>query len=137
LNVFVILVKKTGMIKIIEQANFWDGKPIKTGFVRHSYLQQISRYLDNQLIKVILGQRRVGKSYILRMLIEYLILERQIPPENIFYINKDIHSLDFIDSSTKLLEAIKLYQTALQPSGKIYIFLDEVQEQADWEKAVN
>ncbi len=124
-------------MEIIKQANFWDGKPIKTGFVRHSYLQQVTKYLDNQLVKVILGQRRVGKSYILRMLIEHLITERQVPPENIFYINKDIHSLDFIDSSTKLLEVVKQYQTALLPSGKIYIFLDEVQEIANWEKAVN
>lgn len=86
------------MIEIIKKYNFWDNTPIKFGFLRKHYVNSLSKYLDNSLVKVILGQRRVGKSYLLRMIIYHLINERKVRPENILYLNKDIHELDFINT---------------------------------------
>ena len=125
------------MINILREYNFWDNQKINTGFFRKTYLKNISGYLDNKLVKVLLGQRRVGKSYIFRMLIKMLIKERKVLPQNIIYINKDIQALDFIDSASKLDEVIKSYIKELSPQGKIYVFLDEVQEISGWEKSVN
>jgi len=125
------------MIEILRSVNFGDDRPVSVGFVRHGYLERFSSYLGNHLVKVVLGQRRVGKSYLLRMLIQHLMSERGVRPENILYINKDLHVLDFIDSDTKLMEAIRQYREAMSPEGRIYILLDEVQEINGWEKAVN
>ena len=125
------------MIEIIKKYNFWDNTPIKFGFLRKHYVNSLSKYLDNSLVKVILGQRRVGKSYLLRMIIYHLINERKVRPENILYLNKDIHELDFINNSKQLLKAIEEYRNNLRPEGRIYIFLDEVQEIKEWEKAAN
>ncbi|MBF0101215.1 MAG: ATP-binding protein [Desulfobacterales bacterium] len=125
------------MFTILKKFNFWNNEPIRTGFFRANYINIFSKYLNNSLVKVILGQRRVGKSYLLRMLIEYLIKQNHVAPERILYINKDIHELEFINNSQQLLNVIEEYKNTLKPQGKIYVFLDEVQEIKDWEKSVN
>ena len=93
--------------------------------------------MGNSLVKVISGQRRVGKSFLLRILIDWLIREKQVPQKNIFYLNKDFYDLDFINSNQVLQSAIEVYMRHLDPSGKIYLFLDEVQEIDGWEIIVN
>lgn len=125
------------MIETLRKYNFWEKSPSRIGYWRERYISNISKYLNNSLVKVILGQRRAGKSYLLRMIIQHLIQTTRVSPQNILYINKDIHELEFIQDSQALLRTIGAYQKELNISGKIYIFLDEVQEIADWEKAVN
>lgn len=125
------------MLDILRKYNFWDGQTIETGYYRKRYIETITQYLDNKLIKVILGQRRSGKSFLLRMIMKHLIENRGIPRQNILYINKDNMALDYIRNGERLLEIVELYKQALKPEGKIMIFLDEVQEIAGWERAVN
>ena len=55
---------------------------------RPFYLNQIENFLGSNLIKVIVWQRRVGKSYILKLLIQKLV--KQIPPNNFFILTKKI-----------------------------------------------
>ncbi|MBU0993977.1 MAG: ATP-binding protein [Proteobacteria bacterium] len=125
------------MIDILSKYNFWDNQKIKVGFVREHYLNDLSKYLNNSLVKVILGQRRVGKSYLLRMIIHQLMTEMHVSPKNILYLNMDIQELDFIKNAEQLQKAINEYLTNLKPTGRIYVFLDEVQEIENWEKVVN
>ena len=51
---------------IIKKYNFWDEKTTEHGFYRADYADKIFTYTGNRLIKVLIGQRRTGKSYILR-----------------------------------------------------------------------
>jgi predicted AAA+ superfamily ATPase len=125
------------MIEILKEYNYWGKQEIKTGFFRKAYIEKFSRYLHNKLVKVILGQRRVGKSYLLRMMIKHLIENQKVPRKNILYINKDISALDFIDSSNQLIKVVNEYRQVMKPMGKVFILLDEVQEIKNWEKAVN
>jgi predicted AAA+ superfamily ATPase len=127
----------TEQMEILKKYNYWSDEEIETGYFREGYLHNISRYLENKLVKVILGQRRAGKSYLLRMIIRHLLENQKVPRQNILYINKDIAALDFIGSSPQLIETVDRYREALKPKGKVYIFLDEVQEIKEWEKAVN
>jgi len=46
-----------------KQYNFWDKKHINAGYIRKSYLKKIQKSNNTNLIKVLIGQRRVGKSY--------------------------------------------------------------------------
>jgi len=122
----------------ISRYNFWDTTNISSiGYLRKSYMDSISSYLGNKLVKVLVGQRRVGKSYILRQLISSLVNERKVNPKNIFYLNKEYLAFDEIKTSTDLHNLFEYYKKELKVKGKIYIFLDEVQNIENWENFVN
>ena len=124
------------MLERIKEYNFWQEEEIHFGYLRSEYMDKISGYLGNKLIKVLLGQRRSGKSYILRMIINKLITDK-VPRKNILYINKDISAFDFINNADSLTDIINKYRLELKPKGKIYIFIDEIQEIEKWEKVAN
>lgn len=58
--------------KTLEKYNLWGGNDFPTGYKRQDYLDRILSYTGNRLIKVLVGQRRVGKSYLLRQLASHL-----------------------------------------------------------------
>ncbi len=100
---------------------------------RDLYLNQLLRFLDKPLIKVITGIRRSGKSVMLALLHEEL-LDRGVDDERIVHINFD--SLEY--GSLKTAET--LYRFVKDKTGtknRCYILLDEIQEVDQWEKAVN
>ncbi|NLA24409.1 MAG: AAA family ATPase, partial [Bacteroidales bacterium] len=97
--------------------------------VRHKYLDIIRPYIGKQIIKVLTGQRRVGKSYILFQTIEEI--KQLNSSANILYINKE----DFAFDTLKTAE--DLYNYVLQNTKigvKNYVFVDEIQEISDFEK---
>jgi predicted AAA+ superfamily ATPase len=117
--------------------NVWDGKIYHTGYERSEYLDIITKYIGNRLIKVLVGQRRVGKSYVLRQIIHYLTSSKGVNPQNIFYVNKEYTAFDEIKSSSDLDSVFTFYRKQFSLSGKIYIFLDEVQNILNWEIFTN
>lgn len=120
----------------IKKYNFWNKTSPNLGYLRTEYTDKIIKYTENRLIKVLVGQRRSGKSYILRQLINKLIGEG-VNRENILYINKEYTEFDFITNYSDLDSFVKYYQKTLAVSGKIYLFIDEIQDIADWERFVN
>jgi len=125
------------LIDDISRYNFWDGKNLNPGFVRKEYLDRISGFTGNKLIKVLVGQRRSGKSYVLRQIIDFLITEKNVQPGNILYVNKEYSAFDEIKSSADLEGLVEIYTRRIKPEGKVYIFLDEVQNIENWELFVN
>ncbi len=123
-------------LKKLEKYNYWHKQAIKTGFIRKFYLSKIKKYTGNSLIKVLLGQRRVGKSYVLRQIIDALI-KQGVNPKNTFYFNKELVEFDEIKTHKQLFDLIALYKKNLKVKGKIYLLLDEIQEIDQWEKTVN
>jgi predicted AAA+ superfamily ATPase len=125
------------ILNSLKTINFWQQEPsYNIGFVRESYLDKLKKTLGNKLIKVIVGQRRSGKSYIVRQLIKYLIEEKSILGKNIFYLNKELYEFEKIKAAADLDQIIRLYKKKIKPSGKVYIFIDEVQDIEDWEKII-
>jgi len=120
----------------LKKYNFWDAELPDVGLLRQNYLNRINDFIGNNLIKVLVGQRRTGKSYLLRQIILSLI-SKGVNPKNIFYINKEYTDFDFITNYTELEDLILTYQQELIPEGKIYLFIDEVQRIAGWERLVN
>ena len=101
--------------------------------VRPYYLNELKKYRDVPLVKILAGIRRCGKSTILDMLREDL-LANGVRPEQI--IERRYTSLDLGD----LPAAKDMYQDIkadLNAAGRNYLLLDEVQEIDDWEKAIN
>ena len=122
--------------KTLEKYNFWKGNMFNPGFLRTDYLNAIREYSNNKLVKVLVGQRRTGKSYILRQIANDLI-HTGVHPHNIFYLNKEYIDFDFVNHYSVLEQLIKHYQLILKPQGKIYLLLDEVQNIEQWERLVN
>ena len=120
----------------LKKYNFWDADYPDLGLLRQNYLNRINDFIGNNLIKVLVGQRRTGKSYLLRQIILSLI-NKGINSKNIFYINKEYTDFDFITNYTELEDLILTYQQELTPEGKIYLFIDEVQRIEGWERLVN
>lgn len=123
-------------IAILRKYNFWDDPPHGLGYLRSGYLEKMGKFIGNRLVKLLIGQRRVGKSYLLRQVILKLISDG-IDPRNILYLNKEYTDFNFVSDYTALEELIKEYEENLKPRGRIYLFLDEVQEIKGWERAIN
>jgi len=123
-------------INAIKKYNFWDKKTPELGYYRTDYADKIFEYTGNRLIKVLIGQRRTGKSYILRQLANRLI-DNGIKRKNILYINKEYTDFDFITNYTDLDDFVKFYKRQSDVSGKMFLFIDEIQNITNWEHFVN
>jgi hypothetical protein len=103
-------------------------------YPRDTYLKRILSYKDTPLIKVITGIRRCGKSSILKMVQEYIVSETTAPVQ-IISINKELMTFDHIKTAQDLWLLVENVKKE-NPTDRIYLFVDEVQEIVDWEKAV-
>lgn len=101
--------------------------------VREKYRKKIEPYIDKQIIKVLTGQRRVGKSYFLKDL-NSLFLKRQIPQKNIIYINKEDEKYHNIKNNQDLTKHIN--KNLPNNKKRIYILIDEIQEIDNFEKTL-
>lgn len=101
--------------------------------VRHKYLNYAKKFIDKPLIKVFVGMRRVGKSVIMKLIINEL-LKINVPESNILYINKESLEFDDLKNYMDLYNFTKKYFKDVK--GQKYIFVDEIQEIEEWEKAV-
>ena len=108
----------------LEKYNFWDGNIPVLGYLRKHYTDEIADYIGNKLVKVLVGQRRSGKSYILQQ-IAHRLIEQGVEPRNILCINKE-----FIEKDLEAL--LQLHRERLKPEGKIRLFIDEIQNIAGW-----
>lgn len=127
---------KFDWFKKLKKYNFWGNNLPSAGFIRSEYTDKIYSYRGNRLVKVLVGQRRAGKSYILRQLALKLI-ESGVDKKNIFFVNRELSDFDFLQTYKDLDELFKLYKAELNPRGRIYLFLDEVQNIEGWERLVN
>lgn len=98
--------------------------------IRQMYLDKIEKYLDNDYIIVLTGQRRVGKSYTLKMLRD--IKSRDLN-NNIIYIDKEKKDFDYINTYKDLNDYIdKHYRKGMMN----YILVDEIQNIEGFERTV-
>ncbi len=136
---YYICRKYSVMIEIlnsIRKYNYWYNNSVESGFERMAYTDKIGQYVGNKLVKVLVGQRRAGKSYILRQIAAKLI-DQGVKSENILYINKEYMELITLRSAVELEELYKVYREEMKPEGKVYLFIDEIQYIEEWERFVN
>lgn len=102
---------------------------------RNLYLKKIIPFVNKPVIKVITGMRRVGKSYLLKLIIETLCAQKSNGPDQILYINKESLDYDFIKDYKDLHNYVKASFKSVE--GSKYLLVDEIQEIHNWEKAVS
>jgi uncharacterized protein len=123
-------------IELLKKYNLWGSSTFDFGYLRKEYTNKIADAGGNRLVKVLVGQRRSGKSYILRQVAKQLI-DNGVRPENTLFINREFTDFDFLKTYKDLDELIKQYKNELKPKGKVYLFIDEVQIIEGWERVVN
>ncbi len=94
-------------------------------------MDRITPYIDTNIIKILVGQRRVGKSYILKA-VAWEVRHRN-PEANIISINLEDFAFSHITDAKELNDAISLQ---LADGKRNYIFLDEIQEVEGFDKVV-
>jgi len=101
---------------------------------REQYMRQIRPFIDTEMIKVLTGIRRSGKSVMLRLIQEEL-KKRGVKDSQCIFFNFESFS------NSQYCTAAALYNELLHRisniKGKAYLFFDEIQEVEDWEKCIN
>jgi predicted AAA+ superfamily ATPase len=98
--------------------------------LRQDYLDKIERYLGKDTIIILTGQRRIGKSYILRLFRDKIIKEAA---GNVIFIDKEKHEFDDI----KTYKDLNAYIDARRDKSKTnYVLVDEIQDIEEFEKSV-
>lgn len=98
---------------------------------REVYIRRIQPFMRKSIAKVLIGQRRVGKSFLLFQLMDKV--QQEEPDANIIYLNFE----DFAFNQIRTAEDMYAYISSRLLEGKYnYIFIDEIQEIAHFEKVV-
>ena len=98
---------------------------------RKDYIEKIKPFINKSIIKVIVGQRRVGKSYFLYQIRDEIKLNK--PDANIIFINKELYEFRRIKDYADLMEYI--IANTINKTDNI-IFIDEIQDIKNFEKAL-
>ncbi len=99
-------------------------------FNRPIYFEKIKPFINKQLIKVLIGQRRVGKSFMLRLLQKHI--QEENPNANCIFIDKELNEFNSIKDHEDLVK----YVSEVSAPENNYLFIDEIQEIDYFEKAV-
>ena len=98
---------------------------------REKYLQRLTVWIDKPVIKVITGQRRVGKSMFMFQVMEHI---RQVNPDaNLIFINTENEASQHIKDYVMLQNEVN---DRLKKNVKNYLFIDEIQDIVEFERAL-
>jgi predicted AAA+ superfamily ATPase len=113
------------MKELLYQYNPWWEEAFKNKDVkpREKYLSELRKYSDYKQIIILTGLRRVGKTTLMKLIIEELIA-KGIPPKHILYVSLD----DYLLHKNSILEIVNEFRKVhkIKVEEKIYLFLDEV-----------
>lgn len=101
---------------------------------REMYMSRIRPFIGSELIKVMTGIRRCGKSVMLELIKQELV-ESGVSPSQFISINFEDMNYFHLQTAKALHDEIT--RRAAEIGGKVYLFFDEIQEVKDWEKCVN
>lgn len=99
------------------------------------YSEKIEKFLGKPVIKVLSGMRRVGKSSLLKSVIQNLVTSGQYKSEDIFYLNKESYEWDHIRTYHDLMELFLTFEKK-GDHGKILVAIDEIQDIEEWERFI-
>ena len=122
--------------QVMERASPWwtTGAVDKAslGIERPSYLREVVHELDSEMVLVITGIRRAGKTTLMNQAIQQLI-DRGVKPKRILYLSLEAFEVkQAFESITEIADAF----STISPGDKLYLFLDEVHYFDDWETQV-
>ncbi len=123
-----LLLKYTNMKNTFDLQNPWRRPGYQ--FPREPYIEReiykdLLKDLDSGQITVVVGARQVGKTFLIKKLIENLLTHKKIKPEQVFYFNLDAFNLvDLVSNDRDFIDFIRYYGV---PGKKSFVILDEAQ----------
>jgi len=108
----------------------------RTDLIRREVQDHIEPFIKFKEVVIITGPRRGGKSSLMKLICDDLIKKFKVPPSNILYLNfEDERFIEF--DTDDFAQIYELFLQINRPSGRLYFFLDEIQNVAGWERWVN
>lgn len=101
---------------------------------RESYLERIFNFIDKDVIKIITGIRRCGKSYLFKLIIQELE-KKGIDNDNILLIDLELPKYNSIKTREEMDEIVVPFIESHE--DMVYLFFDEIQNVAQWEVSIN
>ncbi|KPQ40911.1 MAG: Archaeal ATPase, partial [Candidatus Methanoperedens nitroreducens] len=115
---------------LVEWNPHWE-ETAGSKLIERELVRDIEPWLERKEILGFLGVRRSGKTTLMSILIN--LLSSNIPRKNILFIKCDD---DRIQKENLIDDALKGYMELVNPQGKIFVFIDEVQEIDNWENTL-
>jgi len=97
---------------------------------REGYIERIKPFIGKHIIKILTGQRRVGKSYMLKLIIEEV---KKSEHTHVIYIDKEREQFSGINDHAQLYDYVK---SSLSPEKNNYVFIDEIQEISEFQRCL-
>jgi len=104
--------------------------------IRREVQDNIEPFIKFKEVVIIAGPRRGGKSSLMKLICDDLIKKYKVSPSNILYLNfEDERFIDF--NTSDFAQTYELFLQINKPNGRLYFFLDEIQNVTGWERWVN
>jgi len=116
---------------ILVEWNPWWEKKVEFELVDRELKSEIIKWIERKEVTAILGVRRSGKTSLLYLIVDYLI--KSTNPKNILFIKADDER---IKKEGLISKSIELYKELISPKGKVFVFIDEIQEVPEWENTL-
>jgi predicted AAA+ superfamily ATPase len=108
----------------------------RTDLIRREVQDNIEPFIKFKEVVIITGPRRGGKSSLMKLICDDLIKKDKVPPSNILYLNfEDERFIEF--NTVDFAQIFELFLQINKPTGRLYFFLDEIQNVTSWERWVN
>jgi len=108
----------------------------RTDLIRRKIQDNIEPFIKFKEVVIITGPRRGGKSSLMKLICDDLIKKDRVPPSNILYLNfEDERFIEF--NTGDFAQIYELFFQINKPTGRLYFFLDEIQNVTGWERWVN
>lgn len=109
---------------------------VRTDLIRREVQNNIEPFIKFKEVVIITGPRRGGKSSLMKLICDDLIKKDKVPPSNILYLNfEDERFIEF--NTGDFAQIYELFLQINKPAGRLYFFLDEIQNVNGWERWVN
>lgn len=117
--------------EILAEWNPWWSQKVTFNLIGRDMEKDIVKWIERKEIIGVLGVRRSGKTSLLNLIIGHLL--DSVNPKNILFIKCDD---DRMDKKNIISDSIEHYRELMNPKGRTYIFIDEIQESEGWEKTL-
>ena len=120
------------MFSVLARWNYWEDRSLPDLVYRRE-VGEIEEFLDSNFVQIVKGPRRSGKSSLLKIV--YRKLLESVDKLSFLFLNLEDVSLSMEEKTPVLLEKLyRLYRQRVNPVGKTYMFVDEIQHIRGWEQ---
>ena len=109
----------------------------RTDLIRRKIQDNIEPFIKFKEVVIITGPRRGGKSSLMKLICDDLIKKESVPPSNILYLNFEDERFIEFNAAGDFAQIYELFLQINKPTGRLYFFLDEIQNVIGWERWVN